>query len=105
MTVMLPFNSTVAPNWSARPAGGGDAVVAGRRTRHRPNSPACGVSTVGALRLVEQVGVRGQDGQRVGVDDHGQIGVQCEPQRRGADVVGAKPRPDYPGLHPTRAGR
>ena len=49
--------------------------------------------------------MRGQDRQRVGVDDHRQVGVQCEPQRRCADVVGAQSGPTaHACTRPAEAG-
>ena len=50
----------------------------------------------------DQIGVCGEDGQRVGVDDHRQIGLKREPQRGSPGVVGAEAGSDRPGLHATR---
>ena len=88
-----------------QPTGGGDPVGA-RRVPGQPGELA-GVRRQHGRRaaVADQVGVRGQDRQRVGVDDHRQVGVEREPQRRGTGLVGAQPGADDPGLHPARRAR
>ncbi len=49
---------------------------------------------------VQQFRVLGHDGERVGVDDHRQIGAQHLGDDARGPLVGPHARPEDPGLHP-----
>ncbi len=86
-------------------AGGADTVVAGRGAGQSGELTGVRRQQGRGATAADHVGVGRQDGQRVGVDQHRQVGAQREPQRGGSGVVGAQARPDDPGLHPPGRGR
>ena len=74
----------------------------GRRPISRANSPACGVSSVGARAPSRAVAVRREPGDRVGVDQHRDVARRApprRPRRRSSSVP--RPGPDDPRLDPT----
>ena len=84
-----------------RPAGGP------RRSGRRPTSapkprelPVVRGEQVGAVRPRTSVRLARPAGQRVGVDDHRQVGGQHLGQHAAGVVVGAHAGADHPGLHP-----